>query len=96
MKRFGISTSRRFGVRVPEMRRIAKGIGTSHSLALDLWKTGIADARIVASMIADPERLAEKQMDAWVRDFDSWDVCDQTCMNLFGKSPHDEIHDPPT
>jgi 3-methyladenine DNA glycosylase AlkD len=69
------------------MRRIAKAAGKDHALALGLWETGIAEARIVASMVAVPEQLAEEQMEAWVRDFDSWDVCDQVCMNLFEKTP---------
>jgi 3-methyladenine DNA glycosylase AlkD len=43
---------------------------------------------MVASMIADPEKLTEKQMEAWVKDFNSWDVCDQVCQNLFERSPY--------
>jgi len=77
----------RLGVPVPEMRRIAKAAGKDHAAALQLWDTGIAEARIVASMVAVPAQLTEEQMDAWVKDFDSWDVCDQVCMNLFEKSP---------
>jgi len=69
------------------MRRIAKAAGKDHAAALQLWDTGIAEARIVASMVAVPAQLTEEQMDAWVKDFDSWDVCDQVCMNLFEKSP---------
>ena len=61
--------------------------GKDHAAALQLWDTGIAEARIVASMVAVPAQLTEEQMDAWVKDFDSWDVCDQVCMNLFEKSP---------
>lgn len=87
MARVGISGAHRLGVPVPGMRRIARAIGRDHALALTLWKTGIADARIVASMIADPARLTERDMEAWARDFDSWDVVDQVCGNLFDKTP---------
>lgn len=87
MARVGISGAHRLGVPVPGMRRIARAIGRDHALALALWKTGIADARIVASMIADPARLTERDMEAWARDFDSWDVVDQVCGNLFDKTP---------
>ena len=87
MERFGMSTGGRLGVKVPEMRKLAKELGIDHALALALWKTGIAEARIVAGMVADPQALTEAQMDAWVIDLDSWDVCDQLCMNLFEKSP---------
>jgi 3-methyladenine DNA glycosylase AlkD len=87
MARFGMSVDKRLGVAVPEMRRIAKAAGKDHAAALELWATGIAEARIVASMIAVPAQLTEEQMEAWVKDLDSWDVCDQVCMNLFEKSP---------
>jgi 3-methyladenine DNA glycosylase AlkD len=87
MARYGMSVNERLGVPVPEMRRIAKAAGKDHAAALQLWDTGIAEARIVASMVAVPAQLTEEQMDAWVKDFDSWDVCDQVCMNLFEKSP---------
>jgi 3-methyladenine DNA glycosylase AlkD len=87
MARFGIAVERRLGVPVPDMRRIAKETGKDHTLALRLWKTRIAEARIVASMIASPEELTQRDMDRWAREFNSWDVCDQVCMNLFEKSP---------
>jgi 3-methyladenine DNA glycosylase AlkD len=87
MARYGITVERRFGTSVPDMRKIAKELGKNHGLALKLWKTGISEAMIVASMIDEPNMLTEKQMDNWVKDFDSWDVCDQVCMNLFEKTP---------
>ena len=85
MARFGISTDNRLGVSIPELRKLAKELRKNHDLALDLWKTKISDAMILASMIDDPEKLTEQQMEDWVRSFDSWDVCDQVCMNLFDK-----------
>ncbi len=87
MAKFGMAVDKRLGVSVPEMRRIAKATGEDHKLAVQLWRTGIAEARIVASMIAVPEKLTEKDMDGWVKDINSWDVCDQVCMNLFEKTP---------
>jgi 3-methyladenine DNA glycosylase AlkD len=95
MAHFAIAGEGRLGVSVPEMRKLAKEIGKDHKLALDLWKTGIPEAKILAGMIGEPEKLTEKQMEDWVKDFDSWDVCDQVCMNLFEKSPLalKKIHD---
>jgi 3-methyladenine DNA glycosylase AlkD len=95
MARFAIVGEGRLGVSVPEMRKLAKEIGKDHNLALKLWKTGIPDARIVAGMVGESDKLTEKQMEDWVRDFDSWDVCDQVCMNLFEKTPLaiKKIHD---
>jgi 3-methyladenine DNA glycosylase AlkD len=95
MARYAIVGEGRLGVSVPEMRKIAKESGKDHGLALELWKTGIPDARIVAGMVGEPDRLTEKQMEEWVKDIDSWDVCDQVCMNLFARSPLvvKKIHD---
>ncbi len=87
MARFGMAIEERLGVSIPDLRKIAKDLGRDHILALELWKTGIAEARILASMIDFPEKVTKKQMDEWVRDFNSWDVCDQVCMNLFEKTP---------
>ena len=88
MARFGISSARTLGVSIPVLRRIAKDIGRDHPLALELWRSGIHEARILASMIADPHLVSLEQMEEWVRDFDSWDVCDQACGNLFEKTPY--------
>jgi 3-methyladenine DNA glycosylase AlkD len=86
MAKFGIAIEGRLGISVPDMRKLAKEIGKDHKLALELWKTGIAEARMVAAMVDDPDKLTEEQMEDWVKDFNSWDVCDQVCMNLFEKN----------
>jgi 3-methyladenine DNA glycosylase AlkD len=87
MARYGMTVEKRLGVAVPEMRKMAKEIGKNHRLALNLWKTGVPDAMMVASMVDIPEEVTEEQMEEWVKDFDSWDVCDQVCMNLFERTP---------
>jgi len=87
MARYGMTVEKRLGVSIPELRILAKEIGKNHELALDLWKTELAEARIMAAMIDEPEKLTEGQMEDWVKGFNSWDVCDQVCMNLFEKSP---------
>src|SRR4030043_698547 len=87
MARYGMAVERRLGVSVPDMRKLAKELGKDHNLALNLWKTGIPEARMVAAMIDEPKKLTEAQMEDWVKDIDSWDVCDQVCMNLFEKFP---------
>jgi len=86
MAKYGMAVEQRLGVSVPDMRKLAKEIGRDHKLALDLWRTGIAEARIVAGMVGDPAKLTEEQMEEWVKDINSWDVCDQVCMNLFEKN----------
>ena len=87
MAKYGMVVERRLGVSIPNLRRLAKELGQNHKLALELWKTGIAEARLVAAMTDDPEKLTGGQMEDWVKDINSWDVCDQVCMNLFEKTP---------
>jgi 3-methyladenine DNA glycosylase AlkD len=87
MARYGMNVEKRLGVSIPELRKMAKFIGKDHELARGLWKTGFADARILAAMVDDSDLLDEQQMEQWVKDIDSWDVGDQVCMNLFEKSP---------
>jgi 3-methyladenine DNA glycosylase AlkD len=88
MARYGIEVSNAVGVTIPTLRAIAKETGHDHALALALWRSGMHEARILASMIDDPSRVTVRQMDAWARAFDSWDVCDQVCANLFDRTPH--------
>jgi 3-methyladenine DNA glycosylase AlkD len=87
MARYGIETRKALGVAVPELRRLAKAIGTDHELAVELWETEIHEARMLAAMVDDPAFVTEAQMEAWVHDFDSWDLCDQVCGNLFDRTP---------
>ena len=70
-----------------DLRTLAREIGRDHTLAGELWDTGIHEARILASIVDDPKAVTEEQMEKWVADFDSWDVCDQCCGNLFDKTP---------
>lgn len=87
MARFGINPENTYGVSIPVIRAMAKKIGRNHSLALQLWNSGIHEARILASLVDNPKEVTEEQMELWVKDFDSWDVCDQCIANLFGKTP---------
>lgn len=87
MARFGISHKKTYGVRIPELRRIAKQTGKNHELAEKLWNAGYGDTKILACIIEDPKKVQEDQIEKWAHDFDSWDVCDQCCMNLIRKTP---------
>lgn len=86
MSRFGINTSRAFGIPMPVIRRMAKHIGRDHHLAARLWESGVHEARILACLIDAPQEVSGEQMDAWAKEFDSWDLCDQCCSNLFDKT----------
>ena len=88
MARFGIRPQAQvLGVVMPFLRQLAKQIKKSpadrHQLAAELWQSGIHEAKILASIIEEPASVSTGQMDAWIKDFDSWDVCDQVCLNLF-------------
>jgi len=87
MARFGVGGENVLGIRIPVLRKLAKAHRNDHQLASALWASGIHEARILASMIDDPKQVTEAQMESWVSDFDSWDVCDQVCMNLFDRHP---------
>lgn len=84
---FGIAGIKNLGLAMPQMRTIAKKIGWNHDLALQLWKTGIHEARHVAIFIADPKQVTVKLMETWIKDFNSWDIVDNCCGTLFDKTP---------
>ena len=82
LKQSGAS-SPAFGVGLPALRSLAKRIGHDHELAVALWQTGVREPRILASLIDERERVTSNQMDRWAETFDSWEICDQCCQNLF-------------
>ncbi len=86
MARFGINPNNTYGVSIPALRKMARDIGRDHALAQELWQSGIHEARILAGMIDEPEKVTCEQMEEWAADFDSWDICDQMCSNLFDKT----------
>lgn len=85
--RFGVHAAHALGVSMPELRKLARG-QRDHALAQALWETGIHEARILAALVDDPRLVTREQMDAWVSDFDSWDLCDQVCGSLFDYTPY--------
>lgn len=87
MARFGMLGETRLGVSVPVLRQLGRTFGPDHALAGALWETGIPDAQMLASMVAEPARFTVRQMDAWARTARSWDVCDQACNNAYRRSP---------
>ncbi|HRH40053.1 MAG TPA: DNA alkylation repair protein [Pyrinomonadaceae bacterium] len=90
MARFGIITKKAFGITAPVLKNLAKEIKKQtqdrHALALELWQTGIHEARAIAYLIDDVKQVTEGQMESWVKDFDNWAICDGTCGTLFCKT----------
>jgi len=88
MQRFGINPATCLGITIVDLRKLGKTIGADHPLAQRLWQSGIHEARLLATMIDDPRLVTRQQMDRWASQFDSWDICDQCCNNLFFKTPY--------
>jgi len=86
MARFGIHSAKALGIPTPVLRGLAKRIGRDQKLAEELWLSGILEARVVSSLIGDPRLVTEALMESWVKDFDSWAVCDACCCSLFDKT----------
>ncbi len=83
MARFGISPVNTLGISIPVLRKTARQLGRNHELALQLWDYGIHEARILATLVDQPALVTEAQMEKWTAEFDSWDICDQCCSNLY-------------
>jgi len=88
MKRYGINAEKIYGVNIPVIRKLAKELKYNHNLAKELWETKIHEARILAFLIDNPKKVTIEQMESWVRDIHSWDICDGCMSNLFDKTPY--------
>ncbi len=86
-KRFGITGAESYGLSMPQLKSIAKSVGKNHALAQELWATQIREARHIAVMIAEKDKVTEMMMEKWVMDFDSWDIVDNCCSRLFCRAP---------
>ena len=97
MARFGINSKNILGISAPRLadfaRRIKKDAKKErdnseylHNLALDLWSSGIHEARILAVLIDEKKLMNEDQMEKWALEFDSWGICDKVCGDLFDKT----------
>lgn len=88
LSHFGVQGEKILGIKIPVLRTLARQYKKDHQLALQLWETGVHEARILATFIDEVQKVTEAQMEDWVRDFNAWDVCDQTCANLFCRTPY--------
>lgn len=83
MEYFGVRVPNAHGISAPVLHALAKRIGRNHALGLELWATGIHEARVLATLLGEPEKVTAKEMERWARDFDSWDVVDAACCYLY-------------
>jgi 3-methyladenine DNA glycosylase AlkD len=86
MQRYGIRFEKAYGCNIPFLRKLARQFKKDHNLAKRLWATKIHEARIMAFLIDDPKEVTEAQMERWVMELNSWDICDGLCSNLFRKT----------
>ena len=86
-KRFGIEAPEAFGVKSPDLQKLAKSIGRDHNLAIELFDQPIHEAKLISAFLADPNLLSAETMDHWVSEVYSWDLCDNLCMHLIRRSP---------
>ena len=94
MRRFALTGDARLGISIPDLRALATELGKDHALALELWRTAIPEAQILATLIADPKQVTSSRMDDWARAITAWDICDAACNNLFVRTPFawDKVH----
>jgi len=87
---FGVRGTKLIGISAPDLRQIAKQLKTNHPLALQLWENDYHEARMLATIIADPKQISSEQMDNWTQDFDNWAIVDGACYNLYRYTPFSE------
>ena len=87
MARYGITAKHAFGVPMGTLLSLQKRLGTDHGLALALWASGWYEARLLAALVGDPQRVTRRQMDAWAGSFENWGDCDTVCFKLFDRTP---------
>ena len=87
MTRYSIPSDHAYGVAMKDIKALGKTLGRNQPLAVALWATGLYEARMLASLVGDPEQLTPAQMDRWCKDFDNWAFCDAMSFNLFDRTP---------
>lgn len=76
-----------FGVSFANLDLLKKQIKTDHDLAVRLWESGNHDARVLATMVADPDRFNRSTLDAWAKSLENYVITD-AFASLAGKTPH--------
>ncbi len=95
MAYFGVKVPKAYGITTPVLHAFARHIGKDQRMAEELWSSGVHEARILAALIGEPEKITSAQMERWVRDFDSWDIVDTACCYLYAyaKPAWEKIHE---
>jgi 3-methyladenine DNA glycosylase AlkD len=85
-QKFGIIANNSLGIYHKDLKELAKEIGKDNMLAIQLFDSGIYEARLLCSKIFNPKDITEPLMEKWVQTFENWEICDSFCMAIFAKS----------
>lgn len=88
-RRHGVR-SELFGVSFANLRAMAKRIRTDHTLARALWETGNYDARLLATMVAEPAEMKSSELDTWMRGIGDYPTADVFVAEVVKKTPYAE------
>lgn len=87
-ERHGADPSRLFGVKVGDLKVIAKTIKGDQDLAIALYETGNYDAMYLAGLVADGRQLTKARLNAWARQADWSMIAEYSVPWLASESPH--------
>jgi 3-methyladenine DNA glycosylase AlkD len=83
MAYFGVRVRKALGISTPRLHALARRIGKNQQLAEQLWRSGVHEARILAALVGEADKITPRQMDRWARDFNAWDIVDASCCYLY-------------
>lgn len=87
-KKYGIIATKSLGIYMKDLKLLAKAIGKNDQLAIDLFESGIYEARLLCALLFNPKSITPKLIDQWIASFDTWEICDIYCMSFIGQSPY--------
>lgn len=85
--RYGITTTKAFGIPMGKIQALGKTLGKDHALANALWKSGWYEAGLLAAYVGEPEKVTSVEMERWVKGMDNWGIVDTVCFVLWDKTP---------
>ncbi len=88
MKQKGIAYKTNWGVSVVQLKELSKKYDHSQLLSLKLWNKQWRETMILATMLGEPGKVNEEQMDYWTKSFENTEIAEHTVANLWVKTPY--------
>lgn len=88
MKKYGLNYQKSLGATIVNLRELASGYSKDHLLAHKLWTKAFRETKILASLLEEPEKVNEDQINRWLDEMDSNELIEQVSMNLFMNMPN--------